>query len=1167
MSIRPTALILLATIFVACAGNPDKRTLKDLHRVEPDVAEVQVHDGLERAMVGYQQFLQEAPESAMTPEAMRRLADLKLEKEYGYLGKDGASTLPKPAAAETRRTASPSADSSGLAQDSETIGEFERRAAGAETLVPSTVGPDMELPVDATAATSGPLEAIALYDRILETYPDYPFNDWVLYQKARAMDELGRTDEAIAVIERLLGAYPSSRYSDEVQFRRAEYFFTRKRFFDAETAYSAITARGPGSEYYELALYKLGWSLYKQEMHEEALDQYIALLDYKVDSGYDFDQVHDESEERRIADTFRVISLSFSSLGGPESIESYFVSHGARSYEDRIYSQLGEFYLEKLRYSDAAIVHQAFVDRHPLHKASPRFSMRVVQIYEAGGFPILVLESKKEFAARYGFSSGYWTHFDRTQSPEVVADLKRNLEDLANHYHALYQEAEHVDAKPQNYAEALEWYRAFLVSFPLDPETPAIHYRMADLLLEDGAYGDAAQEYERTAYDYPPHDRSAQAGYAAIFAHREHEKLASGEGRGVITRLAVASTLRFVDAFPSHEHAAVVLGTAADDLYDMKELERAIVTATRLIESYPDASLEIRRAAWAVNANSAFDLGRFEPAEQAFAKVLELTPVADESRQAVVDSLAASIYKQGELASVAGNDRLAADHFLRIAKVAPSSEIRPVAEYDAGAALMRLEDWTSAATVLEEYRVAHPTHALQADATKQVARVYREQGDDARAADEYERVAAEATDPELRRDAMLLAGELHEKALAWDRALAVYQRYVAEYAEPLEVAVETRFKIAGLHARAQDEKSRHAALREIVRIDASAGTARTPRIRYLAARSALVLAEGVYERFRSVALVQPFDRSLKQKQERMDAALRAFEALVDYEAAEVTAAATFYIAETYSHFSRSLMESERPEGLSAGELDEYELVLEEEAFPFEERAIDVHEKNLELLSIGVFNPWIEKSLEQLAVLMPGRYAKFEESSGLIVSIERYAYNAPNTLPGAVAEAVIETVVEAESVVETEAEAVVDIEVEAMVETEAVAEVENQSVAPAVEPATQAETTVAAETGVAPATTVTESIEQPLTVAPTATDESPPAAAAASDEPASSATAAADEPASAAPVVDEEPVPAVPAEVDEAVPAAPAEADEPVPAALEDPGQAALSEPVQHLAVR
>ena len=47
---------------------------------------------------------------------------------------------------------------------------------------------------------------------------------------------------------------------------------------------------GARSDFYELALYKLGWSLYKQDFYEEALHRYMALLDYKLSVGYDFDQ-------------------------------------------------------------------------------------------------------------------------------------------------------------------------------------------------------------------------------------------------------------------------------------------------------------------------------------------------------------------------------------------------------------------------------------------------------------------------------------------------------------------------------------------------------------------------------------------------------------------------------------------------------------------------------------------------------------------------------------------------------------------------------------------------------------------------------------------------------------------------------------------------------------
>jgi hypothetical protein len=126
----------------------------------------------------------------------------------------------------------------------------------------------------------------------------------------------------------------------------------------------------------------------------------------------------------------------------------------------------------------------------------------------------------------------------------------------------------------------------------------------------------------------------------------------------------------------------------------------------------------------------------------------------------------------------------------------------------------------------------------------------------------------------------------------------------------------------------------------------------------------------------------------------MDTALGAFGNLVAYEVGEVTAAATFYMAEVYSNFSRSLVESERPAGLTAGDLQDYELALEEEAFPLEEKAITVHEKNLELMSGGVYNGWTEKSLARLAVLKPGRYAKFEISSGFLGSIDRYVYRQP-----------------------------------------------------------------------------------------------------------------------------------------------------------------------------
>src|SRR5262249_31382079 len=150
-----STLLLVPALLAACAGGGDGRTLAALDKAKPDLAEVRVENSLDQAMVGYQKYLDEAPESSLTPEAMRRLADLKLEKEYGPLG---ASS-------------------------------------------PSTHSSDPGAPE--------PKQAIALYDRILATYPNYEHNDEVLYQKARAYDELGQIDEAVGVVEQLIARYPA----------------------------------------------------------------------------------------------------------------------------------------------------------------------------------------------------------------------------------------------------------------------------------------------------------------------------------------------------------------------------------------------------------------------------------------------------------------------------------------------------------------------------------------------------------------------------------------------------------------------------------------------------------------------------------------------------------------------------------------------------------------------------------------------------------------------------------------------------------------------------------------------------------------------------------------------------------------------------------------------
>ena len=77
---------------------------------------------------------------------------------------------------------------------------------------------------------------------------------------------------------------------------------------------------------------------------------------------------------------------------------------------------------------------------------------------------------------------------------------------------------------------------------------------------------------------------------------------------------------------------------------------------------------------------------------------------------------------------------------------------------------------------------------------------------------------------------------------------------------------------------------------------------------------------------------------------------------------------------------------ERPKKLPEEQLEEYNSLLEEQAFPFEEEAIELHETNAARTVEGIYDEWVRKSFAALVELSPGRYAKAEIGETLVEAI-------------------------------------------------------------------------------------------------------------------------------------------------------------------------------------
>lgn len=840
---------------------------------------------------------------------------------------------------------------------------------------------------------SGYDSAVQMYEQLLEEFPDYRRNDTVMYQLGRAYESVGRTDESLEVLNELVEQYPDTPIIDEVQFRRGEMLFLRKKYNESELAYSDVVAYGPRSRFYEQSLYKLGWSQFKLAWYEDSLDPFFELLDRKItdmqwqDGEYRLEEMT-RADQELVEDTFRVLSIGFSYLEGSASIDSYLAGRGRPEFSYVIYRNLGDLYLEKERFVDAAEAYEASVNQDPNHAKSPLLQVEVIEAYKLGGFPTLVLEAKKDYVDRYGLEGEYWASNAREENATVDEHLKENLNDLAQYSHAEAQKSGEL----ADYQEAARWYRKYLDYFPSEEGSASTNFLLAEILFESRAFDDAADEYERTAYGYPPHDKSAEAGYAALLAYREYELTLTdpqdAELKAQWHGRYLDSGLIFADSYPEHPESGAVLTTIAEDLFAQREFDLAVTVGQAVVSKQPPVDTALARTAWTVIAHSQFDLENFAEAEQAYYKLLAFTPVDDiEAEKEVDDRIASSIYKQGELARDMGFDEEAVGHFSRLGDVVPDSDIRATAEYDAAAVLINMGAWDRASGALEQFRRDYPDSEFNNDINQKLAVTYSSSGRTADAAAEFERIAvAAASTEEVRREALWQAAELYEQSGALSSEQRVLEDIISRYPNPLSESIEARYRLLQLTEETGNVQLRFTRLQELISVDATAGAQRSDRTRYLAAIASLELAEPVRRQFEVVRLTQPLADSLKIKRSLMEEVIEAYTKAADYGVAEVTTAATFRLAEVYETFSTDLVDSERPQNLDTAALEQYELLLEEQIYPFEEKAIELYMANTNRASDGVYDEWVEKSFNRLASLMPARYSKAERSEDVVTTL-------------------------------------------------------------------------------------------------------------------------------------------------------------------------------------
>ncbi|HWE22675.1 MAG TPA: tetratricopeptide repeat protein [Myxococcales bacterium] len=383
---------------------------------------------------------------------------------------------------------------------------------------------------------------------------------------------------------------------------------------------------------------------------------------------------------------------------------------------------------------------------------------------------------------------------------------------------------------------------------------------------------------------------------------------------------------------------------------------------------------------------------RFKHALDIYEQKKDYARAANEFKKFVED------YPRSEYAPVALNDCVviaeqgeqldlviaAAARLLESYPDAPEA-LRKPAMLSLASAYERTARFTEAVRWYERYAATWPADAKAPDQLFNAALWREGAGDDSGALADWrkyvERYAARADAPRIAFNIGLILERLED----WRSASAHWQKFQRDYqrrAPPGQLLL-ARYK-EGLAREKLGKHGGAAAFAEVgQRFQALPEAERTAQVIDAAAHARFLLVEPVFEAFLGIhfraARQAEMVSALKSKNARMTALVAAYREVVAIGSPQWSEAALTRLGEAYRDFNKGLLDAPAPRGLDAEQRELYRTMLQSQALPLEDKAVDAFREAIELSHrTGFYSDWTVRAQRALREYRPDQVAELRE---------------------------------------------------------------------------------------------------------------------------------------------------------------------------------------------